>query len=317
MKPNNPSSDHDWTIHSLNIQGTFFEQWCEHIIDEHPRWRVRDKQYPVAFSPTVGPLQNAVGHESTLDLRAELGFHDGRSLTLLVECKKSNPDFVEWVFFSKPGAPPNSLFIAPAVSCSPDSIESGRPLLKPMFTELYFDVVKATDGRETRGDYQNIRSDKKKTKTANDFISNAAHQVAIATQGIFLEEASNNLPEIPIKGVRRRRVEKQVFLPVIVTTARLRMCDFDPSEISQMEGTIPYDSVKIVDKPYLIFDYALPVHLQLDRGHVLLVSSKKYVTSLVRMNIFIVNSGHFLEFLGMLHSRFSDFFYDMNTLEDD
>lgn len=101
-----PVSDHDWTVHSLNIHGTFFERWCQHLINQNPRWYVRHTQYPVAFSPTSGPLHKASSHESTLDIRAELSYRDGRLLTLLIECKKNNPEFVEWMFFSEANPAP-------------------------------------------------------------------------------------------------------------------------------------------------------------------------------------------------------------------
>ena len=38
--------------------------------------------------------------QALLDIRAELK-KDDRVLTLLVECKKNNPELVNWVFFPK------------------------------------------------------------------------------------------------------------------------------------------------------------------------------------------------------------------------
>jgi hypothetical protein len=311
MKSENPSSDHDWTVHSLNIHGMFFERWSEHTVGLQPHWFVKDKQYPVAFSPTVGPLHRTSGHESTLDLRAVMSYGDSRLLNLLIECKKNNPEFVEWMFFLKAGKRSISTFIAPAVSCRNAQNPSERPILQPMLKALYLELPIAEEARETRGNYQSIKTDRNKTKTANDSISNAAHQVALATQAIFLEEASNNLPDPPIKAVHRVHYEKQVFLPVILTTARLHTCEFDPKEISPIEGTIPYDKVSITEQPYLIYTYPLPVHLQLDKGHLLLLSSRSQVGSLVRMSMFVVNSAHFVHFLQYLSKQFSEFFYDM------
>lgn len=307
----NPISDHDWTVHSLNIHGTFFERWCEHIIDRQQYWFVKDKQYPVAFSRTAGPLQRATGHESTLDLRAVMSYQDSRLLNLLIECKKNNPDFVEWIFFSKPDNRTISTFIAPAVSCRNPQDQDRRRILQPMLKDIYLELPIAEEARETRGDYQSIKADRNKTKTANESISNAAHQVALATQAIFLEEASSNLPDPPIKGVKRVHYEKQVFLPVILTTARLHTCEFDPKDISPTEGTIPYDKVAITEQPYLIYTYPLPVHLQLDKGHILLLSSGSQMGSLVRMNMFVVNSGRFVHFLQYLSKQFSEFFHGM------
>jgi hypothetical protein len=305
----NPLSDHDWTVHSLNIHGTFFERWCEHIVGLQPYWFVKAKQYPVAFSPTAGPLHRNSGHESTLDLRAVMSYADSRLLNLLIECKKNNPDFVEWVFFLNAGKRTISTFIAPALSCPNAADQSKRPILQPMLKDLYLELPIAEEARETRGDYQSIKADRNKTKTANDSISNAAHQVALATQAIFLEAASNNLPDPPIKGVKRSHYEKQVFLPVILTTARLHTCEFDAKDISAVEGTIRYDKVTITEQPYLIYTYPLPVHLQLDKGHVLLLSSGSQVDSLVKMSMFVVNSGHFVRFLDFLSKQFSEFFH--------
>jgi hypothetical protein len=309
----NPVSNHDWTIHSLNIHGTFFERWCEYVIDRHPKWRVSVRQYPVAFSPTSGPLHKTSGHESALDIRAELEFGDGRVLNLLIECKKNNPEFIDWIFFSLKRQRTLSVFIAPAVLCPTPTDKASRPVLRPMLRELYFEVPIAEDGRETRGDYHETKNDRIKTKTANDSISAAAHQVALATQAIFLEEASNNLPEIPIKGAMRIRSEKQIFIPVIVTTARLQLCEFDPAAISASAGTIPYDQVKLTEMPYLIYQYALPVHLQMDKGHILFLSSQQQVAFLNRMHIFVVNSAHFEQFLNMLRQNYSELFFQLTA----
>ncbi len=40
-----PHSDEEWTIHSLNIHGTFFERWCQRVIAETPPWQVKSTNY--------------------------------------------------------------------------------------------------------------------------------------------------------------------------------------------------------------------------------------------------------------------------------
>jgi hypothetical protein len=308
---NKPASDHDWTVHSLNIHGIFFERWCEHVIEKNRRWSVRATQYPVAFSPTSGPVHKASSHESTLDIRAELNYHDGRYLNLLIECKKNNPEFIEWIFFHKSGSSPDVSFIASAISCPTANEDKERHILRPMLKELSLDMVIAEEGRETRGDYQSFKENRNKTKTANDSISNAAHQIALATQAIFLEEATDNQRRIPIKGAKQSRVEKQVFMPAIVTSARLFLCEFDPADVSPTTGEIPYDKVSMTEKPYLIFNYPLPSHLQMDRGHLLYLSSADKQDSLVRMHIIVVNGAHLAKFLDYLADSFHEFFYGM------
>ncbi len=83
------------TITALNIHGNFFERWCRSMVARTRGWRVRTTNYPVEFPPPSGPVR---GHESNLDIRAEHA--EGTNvLTLAVECKKHNPEFVDWIFF--------------------------------------------------------------------------------------------------------------------------------------------------------------------------------------------------------------------------
>lgn len=303
-----PATDHDWTVHSLNIHGTFFERWCEHAISKVPYWRVRATQYPVSFAPLSGAMLAAGGRESTLDIRAECGYHDGRLINLLIECKKNNPEFVEWHFFPVRGHPADHPFTYQAVECPTAGQDREQHIFRPQFRERDLGIPVTDDARETRGDYQSLKNDAKKTKTANDSISNAAHQIALAMQSVFTEEASRDAPRPPLKGFVRRLFEKQVFFPCIVTTARLKVCEFDPADVSPVTGEIAYNRVKISEHPYLIYKYPLPRHLQMDRGHLLYLSSEDYDQALTRMDILIVNSAHMIEFLEVIKSRFGDYF---------
>src|SRR6266404_6661625 len=88
-----PSTPDEWTIHAINIQGYFFESWCRRVVEGKSGWTVVSSNHPVA-----DPHFN---NESALDLRAH--FHHGTygDMTLLIECKKNNPEFTEWVFFTR------------------------------------------------------------------------------------------------------------------------------------------------------------------------------------------------------------------------
>lgn len=91
-------TEHDWTVHSINIHGLFFERWCQQAVAEAEGRTLDAANYPVEFPPPNGPWR---GRESALDIRASRGESDNR-LCLLIECKKSNQEFVHWVFFPKP-----------------------------------------------------------------------------------------------------------------------------------------------------------------------------------------------------------------------
>ena len=72
--PITPQTQHDWTVHSINIHGIFFERWCQHVVTEADGWNLDAVNYPVEFPPPNGPWR---GKESTLDIRAsrEIGDH--------------------------------------------------------------------------------------------------------------------------------------------------------------------------------------------------------------------------------------------------
>jgi hypothetical protein len=93
-----PQTENEWKIHSLNIHGLFFEPWCQSVVDGSQVWRVADANYPVASSFSTSA---SLSKESSLDLRLEMAKSEDRRPTLLVECKKNNPEFVDWIFFPR------------------------------------------------------------------------------------------------------------------------------------------------------------------------------------------------------------------------
>jgi len=97
----NPQTDVESAIHALNIHGVFFERWCQQVVRNVGEWEFRAKNYPVEFPPTKTPQRGK--ESSSLDIRAELPIKPEQKLTLLIECKKHNPEFVNWIFFPTAG----------------------------------------------------------------------------------------------------------------------------------------------------------------------------------------------------------------------
>jgi hypothetical protein len=93
-----PTTNDEWTLHSLNIHGIFFERWCRKVIDDSGYWRLIAANEPVEYPP---PRDSVRGKESSLDLHAARS-NDEYEAVLLVECKKNNPKLTDWIFFSKP-----------------------------------------------------------------------------------------------------------------------------------------------------------------------------------------------------------------------
>jgi hypothetical protein len=291
----NPSTDSDWAIHSLNIQGTFFERWCQEEAKKS-NWNVVSTNYPVEFPPHNGPL---IGEQSALDIYAQLA-KDTILLTLLVECKKNNPEFIDWIFFAHPKKDHPKHFSGSLIGHQPVKGQENKwetnAMLSPMIS---LDWVPTSDAWETRGNYLKYKKDKDKTRTSNAAITQAAHQIALATKSVFNEEIINSKA---LSGSSQMPYVHQIFIPTIVTTAKLFLCKFDPKDIDHKTGEVPFTKASLEEQPYLLYEYPLPVHFHsspLDRVKVLKTGNKDFGN---RMDILVVNSSHFSEFLSRLES---------------
>jgi hypothetical protein len=88
----------------------------------------------------------------------------------------------------------------------------------------------------------------------------AQYQVDIAIQALFWSETealTATLQRIPADVKSYEVIKKppwvdQVFLPVIVTSARVFICDFKPEDIDPVTGEIPYSKAQINEEEYII-----------------------------------------------------------------
>ena len=275
--PPAPQSERDWTIHSLNIHGIFFERWCQQAINSQQDWSLTTTNYPVA----VGE------HESELDIRADLRI-GGRRLILLIECKKNNPEFIEWVCFPKPAGIGSHVHF-PCIETDAGYSVPRKGLRRVNLDSQTMRIV--SDARETRENYQSHKQ-QNKTKTSNAAITDAAMQVALATHSIHAEEtrwaqdrASNPLRQSPPPPPLHPNT---VIVPMIVTTARLSVCDFRAIDVNGATGEISFGDVTLSPVPRVVYEFPLPRYLH---------THSPEPESGMRRHIVIVNSSCFAEFL--------------------
>jgi hypothetical protein len=289
----NPQTDHEWTIHSVNIHGVFFEHWCEDLFRSVPELKVVSTNYPVEFPPPNGPFR---GKESALDIRVEL--RDGSKIfTFIVECKKNNPDFVDWVFFPKRGEMAQREFVARIIENQTKQEPNVGWDVNTHLLRLPINSVNVfSEARETRGDYQSFKSGQK-TKTSNAAVTDAAYQVALATQAIWMEERQHSQKQATYNPIPKLDYETQLIVPCIVTTAQLYSCSFDPKDVDPATGEISLEKATLKQVPFVIYEYSLPKHLQAEPLDLVQVISSNNLELFVRMDILIINSSYLKDLL--------------------
>jgi hypothetical protein len=308
----NPQSDHEWTIHSLNIHGIFFERWCQKMIRESGNWQLASTNYPVAYKPLDSHWP---WKESELDVRAIYGGYQGylqnrRHLTLLVECKKHNPEFIEWIFFQDE---PRRLNYFPCVETQSEESHINEIEIRTSLLQVSLDLPIAYNARETRGTYQEYQAQrgrnktlKEMTKTTTDAIDKATYQIALATQAVVSEEVNLAGHFGRFNPEATKLLDKHVFLPAVLTTANLFLCEFEDKSVDGISGEIPYDKASLTPTPFLVYRMSLPSHLH-RKPEPSVKDSIVYGSHEVhtRMDILIVHSEAFGKFLQTLPDMIS------------
>lgn len=259
--PVEPKTEHEWTVHSLNIHGLFFQRWCEHVVAHTRGWRLQYTEYPVGFPSPYFPGQQT--KESALDLRADHWAH-GDLLSILVECKKNNPEFVNWIFFppeqdtqpSPPALAVHSVVNVPGVGTDGGWTVQSQVSVPPISIFPF-----ATEAREVRGSYLQYQKGDK-TKTSNAAISDACQQIALATQAIVDEESRLSRALGTANPPASMPFRKLHIIPTIVTTAHLFTCKFDPTDVDPKRGEITQDAAKLEEVKRVVLRYPLPRQLQ-------------------------------------------------------
>jgi hypothetical protein len=204
----------------------------------------------------------------------------------------NNPDFVDWVFFEANRA----MLRIPRLWINQirSTKESGEVRPSPEVTMCGFDPLGrvADHASETRGTYDD-KTSRKNTKTSAQAINDACHQLAIATQAIVHEDRNRLVSDYQRSDGWRPKKALLNFVPVIVTTARLFILEFDPSKVSAETGEIDRKDAKLEPVEWLDYLYPIPRHLQFGGPDLPWYQ-------LMKLPIAIVGSRHFRKFLTQL-----------------
>lgn len=159
-----------------------------------------------------------------------------------------------------------------------------------------WDSEVAEDGRETRGNYMAYKDRRDKTRTSSNSIFEAARQVCLAYRAIAHEEteAANRTITTDMVPFHARQY---TFVPVIVTTARLHLCEFAPEDVSPISGSLPLDRARLREVSHLRYEFALPPALQWEGSPSIEKDSPDWREPYIRQWITVINAAHFEAFL--------------------
>ena len=89
----------------------------------------------------------------------------------------------------------------------------------------------------------------------------------------------------------------KAYIPAIVTTAKLVVCDFDPADVNPVTGEVPFDKATLREVPSVTFEYTLPRHLQFGPADISRSYGEGLVDLFTRMHLLVIQSGHFADVL--------------------
>jgi hypothetical protein len=293
ITPSTLQTEHEWTVHSINIHGLFFERWCQQVVADAEGWTLDAVNYPVEFPPPNGPWR---GKESALDIRASRGESINR-LCLLIECKKNNPGFVDWVFFQKPKERTTQGFIVSQVANTLREAPNQGWDTASAINHLTSTFVITDEARETRANYLELRNTGNKTKTSNAAIQEAAYQVSLAKQAVLYEDVEICKRLQKLSPHAQPPWKRKLYFPTIVTTARLFVCEFDSRAVNPATGEINTTEAALSERDAIVFEYALPRHLQMAPLNVAEAYKEGLADAFTRLHILVVQSQQFPAFL--------------------
>lgn len=293
-----PVTQDEWTVHSLNIHGVFFERKCASVVAAVPNWRVVSTNYPVEIQ---GRIAAGKGVDSSLDVWARRADTDGFVLDALLECKKANPDFVNWVFFPKTSGISTPEYTHTRTLTKSETESESNPkwthevVVKSGTTSEFI----SNDSREVRGDYvRNLRGDK--TKTSNASIQEAAYQIAIAQRAIVQRDSVLLAAAQKATGTQTPPWKAKAYLSIIVTTANLYRVNFDIDDVNIDTGEINTRSATLSPVNSLIYQYPLPHTLQHTPLDSMIGLDDTNLDLFSRMDIIVVRSVHLRTLLNEL-----------------
>ncbi len=271
----------DRALEIVNETGFPFQHQCADAIAGYQDFAV-SMEVPYTYPQTNGPLLGVHGQADLIAVAPALTEPDAL-MVFVVECKRANDKIKNWLLMTNPVQAPRwpTLFTSLDPESPPQLMSVNRAINWP---ELGYETGAAFDycinGVEVNSDFRALN------RNSEDKLYRPLQQVAHAAMAI-----GAMYPKI-IEGIDYFRTferPERIYLPVVLTTARLYKIGFTPELVH--DGAIPTDDFELGEpQKWLTYEFPLADYLG---GS---VERPNGPTHIPKRTIFIVNSEHLAEF---------------------
>ena len=196
--------------------------------------------------------------ERSIDIIADRIIDSDRRIRLCIECKKLNPKYTEWCFFQQQELinRPHVIFTSrknagvAILFRLPKTTRYGNELFLSlerkffdleMFPKRQADFGIALTNQRLKGVFYN---------TEKTVVDQACRQIIEGTYGLSLESLISQI----LAGNAESYQNADIFIPIIVTNAKLKYCKFEPNKINpnsaHIEKEPQYDNIESITYEY-------------------------------------------------------------------
>lgn len=112
-----------------------------------------------------------------------------------------------------------------------------------------------------------------------------------------------------------------IYIPIIVTTAKLLVCEFEETDVEIQTGTIPFDKVEFTEVPYIQFEKSLQSNIESSGASLMnLLGETPGLAELHQFkqrSVFVVHSSEIVNFLSCFklqeEDAYTDYHYPWTT----
>ena len=207
-------------FNALNEQGYLFQEKCCEILKSMEKttgWKVEGYDYPVSMRD----------QETKIDIVLKDATQGDPELYALIECKRSDPEYVRWLFSASTAG--RALCYATTFKCR--DVLSDRPMdiariVSPRQFELWTYDVK---------NWMEVKKDARRKPSTPQNIENAFIQVLKGVGGFGREQLGQR--------TKKHSPFEVSFIPIVITTASIYVAGYKPEDIDIRTGTIQKNKV--------------------------------------------------------------------------